>query len=483
MLLPCPDTLKAYTGRSTGKVGVTPLIEQRLEIESRRLSEREREASLLIDEMSIKESRIYLRNLDKFVGQVDMDGVVPVKDDNRLANKMLAFVLSGLNTKYSIPVAVFLVEKLTGEQQYRLTKHVMRKVHGRRFHIDRLVTDNNKVNTKMFKLFGKGVLRFEIDHPIVPNRKLYLSFDYCHIVKNMRNLHADRTFIINGKKVTWEPIKQIYDTQSSVTGNCCKLLVFVRGLTRKHVEPNNTERQNVKFAIDIFSPEMIAALESFHENDIPGFEDIEEHVRFLTWMRKWFLCHDVSSTTQFINQRLSDSMPFMEINDERLLWLENEGLQYPRQWKERAPKPENFLTKETFEAFEFTTLSTVACIRYKLNQGYDFVLTRRFSSDNVERLFSSVRQFNGGNYNVEAKAAISAVEKILRTGIAYSSIYCNVPLPRERPMDYEFIVSKTMAKPLASLLLAQLPAEITKILDELQKEPSKLHNIISCKIL
>lgn len=129
MLLPCPDTLKAYTGRSTGKVGVTPLVEQRLAIERNPLSEKKRESSLLIDEMSIKESRIYLRNLDKYVGQVDMDGVVPVKNDNRLANKMLAFVLSGMNTKYSIPVAVFLVEKLTAEQQHRLTMHVIRKVH------------------------------------------------------------------------------------------------------------------------------------------------------------------------------------------------------------------------------------------------------------------------------------------------------------------------------------------------------------------
>lgn len=52
-------------------------------------------------------------------------------------------------------------------------------------------------------------------------------------------------------------------------------------------------------------------------------------------------------------------MPFMTVDDERLLWLENEGLQYLRDWKKHASRPENFLTNETCEAFEFTTKLTV----------------------------------------------------------------------------------------------------------------------------
>ena len=52
------------------------------------------------------------------------------------------------------------------------------------------------------------------------------------------------------------------------------------------------------------------------------------------------------------------------LDDERLVWLENDALKYLEDWK-NAPKPENYLTKESRKAFELTTKSTVACIRYK----------------------------------------------------------------------------------------------------------------------
>lgn len=45
---------------------------------------------------------------------------------------------------------------------------------------------------------------------------------------------------------------------------------------------------------------------------------------------------------------------------------------------------------------------------------FRYVLTRRLNSDPVESLFSSLRQFNGGNDRVDARAAVFTVEKILK---------------------------------------------------------------------
>lgn len=46
--------------------------------------------------------------------------------------------------------------------------------------------------------------------------------------------------------------------------------------------------------------------------------------------------------------------------------------------------------------------------------------------------FSALRQANGGNYNMNARAAIFGVEKILRSGITYSVMNCNVALRTEK---------------------------------------------------
>lgn len=126
--LPCKDTLQAYTGRSTLETGVSSLAMKRLESEAQTLIEMEKYGSLIVDEMTIAPSETYVSNLEKFCGKVDMGGVVNVDDDDRLANRMLGLIFSGLSTYYKIPVAFFLVNQLNAEQQLLLVTDVIKKL-------------------------------------------------------------------------------------------------------------------------------------------------------------------------------------------------------------------------------------------------------------------------------------------------------------------------------------------------------------------
>ncbi len=134
------------------------------------------------------------------------------------------------------------------------------------------------------------------------------------------------------------------------------------------------------------------------------------------------------------------------------------------------------MTPETFEAITLTTKSTIAKISHLLgNGGFKFVLTRKFNSDNLERKFSALRQANGGNYNMDAKAAIYGLEKLMRTGITYSAINCNVPLERERQKrgNETFIRTTTVKNPKTRALdvLLALKKDDVAILDELRRPP------------
>lgn len=71
-------------------------------------------------------------------------------------------------------------------------------------------------------------------------------------------------------------------------------------------------------------------------------------------------------------------------------------------------------------------MSTVLCTRHLLALGFHFVLTGKFSSDDVESLFSTIRQLNGSNDQTDAYAALSSLQKILVTGIIHSSPSGNV---------------------------------------------------------
>lgn len=84
-----------------------------------------------------------------------------------------------------------------------------------------------------------------------------------------------------------------------------------------------------------------------------------------------------------------------------------------------------FLSEETCEALRVTSMSTVPCTRFLLKTGFHFVLTSKFSSDDVESLFSTIRQLNGSNDQTDAYAALSSLQKILVTGIVHASTSAN----------------------------------------------------------
>ncbi|KAH9361988.1 hypothetical protein HPB48_014927 [Haemaphysalis longicornis] len=90
--------------------------------------------------------------------------------------------------------------------------------------------------------------------------------------------------------------------------------------------------------------------------------------------------------------------------------------------KRRCRGPSEFLMKETYEAFLITNYSSVCCIRYLLKtENFMFVLTRNFNSDLIELLFGTLRMSAGSNDVLDVRAALSGLQKMLKTGIAASN--------------------------------------------------------------
>ena len=120
------------------------------------------------------------------------------------------------------------------------------------------------------------------------------------------------------------------------------------------------------------------------------------------------MIHDIGSTYQHRRQRFEDKKPFTEVDDARLIWFHEDFIPWLDIWHETDT--DTFLTEQTYEALRIKTLCTVELVRRLLNSGFQFVLTRRLTSDTIERLFSSMRQSSGGNFDMETKAAVSALK-------------------------------------------------------------------------
>ncbi|KAH8018237.1 hypothetical protein HPB51_000848 [Rhipicephalus microplus] len=157
-----------------------------------------------------------------------------------------------------------------------------------------------------------------------------------------------------------------------------------------------------------------------------------EHMRgpTITCMRnfyRWFVLHDMSSTMQHLVQNFADARHYDDIQDSRLEWHEVTFPMYLDGLKKRCNHPQEFLTKETYEAVLVTSYSTVACTRYLLTEeNFFFVLTRRFNSDPIESLFGTLRMSSGTNDMLDVRAALSGLEKILKSGIAAANVTSNV---------------------------------------------------------
>lgn len=363
--LPCRATLQKYVGQSTGEIGTTSLIKERLRVEYEGIGvEQEAYCSLIIDEMAIQQKVIYDKQVDKIFGLVDMGAAEDTTTVPEVANRLLCFVLRGLSTAYVIPVGYYFTRALKHDKLFSMTMEVMEAAEQVGFRVARVVTDNHQTNVALFKDFSEdGALAHAVPHPLREGDPLFLSFDPNHLIKNLRNNFLERELMFDEQLIRGGfYLKKLFEMQRQL------LVKPVRFLTRAHVEPNNLEKMKVSRATQIFSAPVTATLEFLQKNpqchpDASEFEDSAATITFLKMVAQWYALHNIGA----VKPRGQDEQPFVLTDDERLSWLEVDFVGFIEELQTNAGKSKQKLTKETYEATLLTTKSTVALIEYLLD--------------------------------------------------------------------------------------------------------------------
>ena len=243
------------------------------------LEPHERVVNIQVDEIHIKSKLSYQSG--KLIGTADNNYQKP-------ATRIQCFMISSVLSNNNDVVSFITVEKIKSQDVCKMTLDVIHNVTKAEFTIVSIISDNNKVNRKMFLLLS-GIDHL-VPYFINPNKTsnkifIFMLFDTVHLLKCLRNNW------INLKDTAKEFVFP-YSSDSNVIRKAC----FAHLVTMYHMEkksivkeaylltwktlfPNSLKRQHVELALKIFDSTNIAALESFgHKNN--GLQNCQDTADF-----------------------------------------------------------------------------------------------------------------------------------------------------------------------------------------------------------
>lgn len=184
--LPHPSTLFRWYKNVNAEPGFTDEAFKRLSDKSKQSSE-PLICSLIADEMSIRQQRIWTG--DKYEGLVDMD--IGMDESDQKASQAFVLLVVSLNQGWTLPIAYFFIQSLTGAMKANIINIALQKCHEAGVKIVSLTFDGCKSNISCMKTLGCEVENHEnmnttFQHPSSDHR-VAVFLDACHMVKLIRN--------------------------------------------------------------------------------------------------------------------------------------------------------------------------------------------------------------------------------------------------------------------------------------------------------
>ena len=274
-----------------------------------------------------------------------------------------------------------------------------------------LSTDNFPLNVKIFKLFSpSGKLETRVPHPCDRNRGLFVSFDFVHILKTIRNnwlnqkseakifsfpdfdnISIDQcTYPLSLCYASFRDIRILYNSERD------SLAKLAPRLTLKSCYPSSLERQNVKLVLKIVHKSTIAAL--IIQNDLRCTAYKTHTSVFVELLLSLWKIFNVNTPLKHV--RLNDSLSKpLTFNDERFTFL-TRVVYWLEAWQS-LPEKGGKLSNQTFTSFRHACLVLPQITNYLTETcGYSYLLTSFLQTDPLEHHFGLYRMMSGSNYHV-----------------------------------------------------------------------------------
>ena len=266
------------------------------------------------------------------------------------------------------------------------------------------ICDNCQTNQSVYtKLGGPGKVYLETVGIFV-----YLTYDYVHIFKNVRNnwitvTNKELSFTKDGKKLVafWSDLVALYDEDKMSPLRLTKL-------THTAIFPKPLQRQSVPLVSQVFNDKTVAALYSFKQK--LGIRD--GTIEFVSMINQWFKMMNVKDKYSAIHLRDEFRLPWTIGCDSFKRLHEICDVISSCTWKggrNRVLK----LTNQTGTAFTITTRTNMESATALLNEyEFEYVLPAVFSDDAIEKFFGQARQRKGGNFYIDSTDILAAAKVV-----------------------------------------------------------------------
>ncbi len=368
-----------------------------------------KDCALMLDSMHIKSRTQYNRSEDKFEGFVDFGQDLEI-DHEKLATEALVFMLVGLSGRWKFPVGYFFCDKVDAEVQSRLVQLALDLAHEHGLKVHSVTCDCTNVNPKTLSLLGCQWLGDELlsnlDPSFTHGNEVHMVLDACHLLKLARNALAALKVMVDGQgwPIKWDHLLLLHQVQQQEGVRFANKLGARHTDFRQHV-------MKVNVAAQTFSSSVADALEFLMQARISGFEDATGTITFIRMIDRLF--DFLNSRSKFGKGYKSPvflhSLPF---------WTEvvSDTVTYLRELRTSSCTLVCNTPRRTFVRGFILTSTAVLKIAKNLltcENAQEYVVTYKFSQDNLELLFRCIRGKGGFNNNPDTLQFRSSLRQLL----------------------------------------------------------------------
>lgn len=272
--LPCESTIRNWYSSINGAPGFTTESFEALrnKVEKVNAEGKQLYGCLMFDEMNFRQQALWNKNAKQYDGFIDM-GNFDVNYDTTLsiASQILVYMVSGINEKFKIPVAYFLINGLKTAEKAALTNEVLKRVGNTGLKLIGMTFDGFPTNVSMCRHLGAD---FENDNafirdPVNNERKIYILIDAAHLLKLARNCLASKSVSLidaNNRKIEFRFIEMLHGIQQELEWK------LGNKISKVHIQWYN-KKMCVKLAAQTLSESVASSLE-FLKKSKKEFSDV-----------------------------------------------------------------------------------------------------------------------------------------------------------------------------------------------------------------
>lgn len=407
--LPHISTLKRWCGRIDGNPGFTKQAFSSLKRRVEEENERGKDVlcSLMLDEMSIKKHVEW--NGEKMVGFVDI-GTGITDESSPIATDALVFMAVCVNGSWKVPIGYFLINGLNGSERANLVIKCIQMLNDVGVIVISLTCDGPSCHISMLKELGASMDPNHLDpsfpHPSLPQERVYVLLDICHMLKLLRNTFASCGIMKDGSnnRIEWNYIQELNRLQEK------EGLRLANKIKSTHIYFHN-QKMKVNLAAQILSKGVADAL-LFCKNTLhlPQFNDCQGTADFL------YIANDLFDVLNSRNKFARGMKGALKPETEnRIVPFLDKAYSYFASIKDSSGITMCKTQKKTpFIGFMAAIISVKAIYKKYVceTKQLDYLLTHKLSQDHLELFFCAIRASGGFRNNPSASQFMSSYKKL-----------------------------------------------------------------------